>query len=75
MVLPEIQSLLTQFFYKNECLHFQILIQTEHQTVIYGEYADYTSYKTTYDALQKQLMEQQPIDLASNKANSFAKVA
>ena len=51
----ETKSLLTKFFYKNEHLFFQILVQGESKTDVYGEYDDYSDYKASFDTLQRNL--------------------
>ena len=50
------QSLLTKFFYQDNYLHFQILVQTEQQTQVAGEFTDYAEYRKAFDALQMRLM-------------------
>ena len=53
----EIKSLLTKFFYKEEHLYFQILVQGEDSLDVYGEYTDYNEYKENFDTLQKSFAE------------------
>lgn len=50
------QSLLTKFFYQDNYLHFQILVQTEQQTQVAGEFTDYAEYRKAFDALQMRVM-------------------
>jgi hypothetical protein len=75
----ETKSLLTKFFYKNEHLYFQILVQSESNTDVYGEYDDYSDYKATFDMLQRNLTGNSALKLVADnymKAdNRFAKVA
>jgi hypothetical protein len=49
--MKEIRNLLTKFFYKNNHLHFQILVQKENSLEIFGEYDDYNQYKNAFDTL------------------------
>ena len=49
MKIQEARSLLTKFFYNANQLHFQILIQTESDLVLHGEYDNYKVYKTAFD--------------------------
>jgi hypothetical protein len=75
----ETKSLLTKFFYKNEHLYFQILVQSESNTDVYGEYDDYSDYKTSFDTLQRNLTSGCGLKLVSDNymkaENRFAKVA
>ncbi len=48
-------SLLTKFFYNSNHLHFQILIQTENEIMVHGEYSDYKLYKTAFDHIHEIL--------------------
>jgi hypothetical protein len=63
MKTSECKSLLTKFFYKNEHLYFQILIQSETSTNVYGEFDDYSDYKETFDRLQSNLSSISPLKL------------
>ncbi len=75
----ETKSLLTKFFYKNEHLFFQILVQGESKTDVYGEYDDYSDYKASFDTLQRNLTNGSALKLVSDNymktGNRFAKVA
>jgi hypothetical protein len=80
MKLFEVKNLLTKFYYKNEHLYFQILIQGENSLDVYGEYMDYTEYKSAFDSLQNNFLKVNPMKLAIDpKIKSeevvFAKVA
>ncbi len=55
MKIQEAKSLLTKFFYNANHLHFQILIQTESDLVLHGEYDDYKVYKTAFDQIHQTL--------------------
>jgi hypothetical protein len=61
MNLFEIKSLLTKFFYKNDHLCFQILIQGEFTLEVYGEYIDYNEYKAAFDSLQNNFINITPL--------------
>jgi hypothetical protein len=63
MKTSECKSLLTKFFYKNEHLYFQILIQGETTTNVYGEFDDYSDYKATFDRLQSNFSETRSLKL------------
>ena len=67
MTKQEAQSLLTKFFYIGNHLHFQILVQTESDMFIYGEYNDYGVYKKAFDILQTNLKNEIKIMNVSEK--------
>ena len=46
-----IDQLITKFFYRNNQLFFQILLNTDNSTTTYGEYTDYSTYKKVYNQL------------------------
>ena len=79
MKTTECKSLLTKFFYKNEHLYFQILIQGETTTNVYREFDDYSEYKETFDRLQCNLFSKSPLKLIPERLlkseTRFAKVA
>ena len=64
----EIKSLLTKFYYNNEHLYFQILIQKENLIEVHGEYADYYEYKNTFDILQKDIDEKKNVKIVTEKS-------
>jgi hypothetical protein len=61
MKTSEAQILLTQFFYKENHLHFQILLQSEEGTKKCGDFTDYNDYRKAYDQLQLQLTKKLPL--------------
>ncbi len=63
----EIKSLLTKFYYNNEHLYFQILVQKENSMEVYGEYADYRDYKKNFDMLQKEIDEKMNVKIVTEK--------
>ncbi len=63
----EIKSLLTKFFYRNDHLLFQIMIQGESSVEVYGEYTDYNEYKNIFDTLQRDLTEKNQLKIISEK--------
>ena len=73
------KCLLTKFYYKNDNLHFQILIQNGDEIEIHGEYLDYDEYKEVFDALQSKMNEKKPLKAAPQKIKRaesfFAKMA
>ncbi|MBL7815133.1 MAG: hypothetical protein JNL70_08985 [Saprospiraceae bacterium] len=79
MKTQEAQSLLTKFFYKDNHLHFQILIQAESELVLFGEYNDYGLYKNAFDLIQQKIKNgTRIIHLLEKKLNEeklFVKVA
>ena len=73
------QNLLTKFFYIGNNLHFQILVLTEIDWVIYDEYDDYNEYKKAFDDIQQALnVETKVVKMTEKNTNletSFANVA
>jgi hypothetical protein len=57
MVSKETKSLLTKFFYRDNYLHFQILLQTANDMQICGEFTNYDEYRKSFDTLQSRLMD------------------
>jgi hypothetical protein len=53
----ETKSLLTKFFYRDNYLHFQILLQTANDMQICGEFTNYDEYRKSFDTLQARLMD------------------
>ena len=79
MKMDEAQDLLTRFFYRDNHLCFQILIQTESELMSYGEYNDYTVYKSAFEQIRQALSKETKVIqlLEKNKTleTPFAKVA
>jgi hypothetical protein len=57
MVSKETRSLLTKFFYRDNYLHFQILIQSANEMQICGEFTNYDEYRKSFDILQNRLTD------------------
>jgi hypothetical protein len=57
MVSKETKSLLTKFFYRDNYLHFQILMQSASDMQICGEFTNYDEYRKSFDALQSRLSD------------------
>ncbi len=57
MVNKETNNLLTKFFYRDNYLHFQILVQTATDTQICGEFTNYDEYRKSFDTLQSNLVD------------------
>ena len=57
MVSKETNNLLTKFFYRDNYLHFQILVQTANGTQICGEFTNYDEYQKSFEHLQTRLNE------------------
>ena len=75
MEKEKLQTLLTNFFYKDNLLRFQILIQSDGNTKVYNEYDDYGDYKTAYDHVQLQIIEKNQILFSLKKEPYYSKVA
>jgi hypothetical protein len=81
MKTNEMKSLMTKFFYRNDNLLFQIMIQDEttKDIEIYAEYEDYDDYRRTLDGLQNNYIDWTPLRLVQDKTfkseHAFAKVA
>jgi hypothetical protein len=57
MVSKETKSLLTKFFYRDNYLHFQILMQSANEMQICGEFTNYDEYRKSFDALEMRLSD------------------
>jgi hypothetical protein len=79
MKTDEAQGLLTRFFYRDNHLCFQILIQTESELISYGQYNDYSVYKSAFEQIRLTLSKETKVIklLEKNKTleTPFAKVA
>ncbi len=53
----ETKNLLTKFFYRDNYLHFQILMQSANELQICGEFTNYDEYRKSFDALQTRLSD------------------
>ena len=53
----ETKNLLTKFFYRDNYLHFQILMQSANEMQICGEFTNYDEYRKSFDALQTRLSD------------------
>ena len=53
----ETKNLLTKFFYRDNYLHFQILMQCANEMQICGEFTNYDEYRKSFDALQSRLSD------------------
>jgi hypothetical protein len=71
----ELKLLMTNFFYKDNSLRIQILIQSESSTNIYGEFDDYVEYRNAYDIIQLEIIESQQIHYLETTKQYYAKVA
>jgi len=59
-----IHNLVTKFYFKNDRLHFNILIETANQKLHqYQEFFDYDEYRKTYDALVELKRNARPVQL------------
>jgi hypothetical protein len=57
MMGKENKSLLTKFFYRDNYLHFQILVQNANEVQICGEFTNYDEYRKSFDTLQTRLTD------------------
>ncbi len=49
-----VKDIVTKFFYQDNQLCFHILVRMENgETVLFGEFADYSAYKNCFTELQK----------------------
>ena len=66
-----IEQLITKFFYRNNQLFFQILLNCDNNfTVTYGEYTDYTTYKQDYNQLLGLKTAGKPVSLSENRVKT-----
>lgn len=81
METNEMKNLLSKFYYKNDYLFYQILIQdpTSKNLDLYGEYEDFDDYRKTLDGLQNNIIDWTPLRLIQDKTfkseHAFANVA
>jgi hypothetical protein len=81
METNEMKNVLTKFFYKNDYLFYQIMIQdtTTKNFDVYGEYEDFDDYRRTLEGLQNNQIDWTPLRLVQDKSfkseHAFAKVA
>ena len=73
------QNLLTKFFYLGNNLHFQILVLTEIDWVIYDEYDNYAEYLKAFNEIQNALVVETKVvkmtEKNKNLETAFANVA
>ena len=73
------QNLLTKFFYLGNNLHFQILVLTEIDWVIYDEYDNYGEYLKAFNEIQNALVGETKVvkmtEKNKNLETAFANVA
>jgi hypothetical protein len=69
------EKLLTKFFYKDNFLFFQILVENTCGTEVYAEYRDYSEYRAEYQKLYQQLKVEGKIRVMQNNLPLMAKVA
>ena len=63
-----VEQLITKFFYRNNQLFFQILLNgKDNFTITYGEYTDYTTYKKVYNQLLCCKATNTPVNISENK--------
>lgn len=71
----QVKDLITKFFYKNNHLCFQILLHTRmNETVAYGVYANYSTYKKDFENLQNARSNNLTISI-QNKNKEFEMIA
>ena len=69
MVSKETNNLLTKFFYRDNYLHFQILVQTVNGTQICGEFTNYDEYLKSFEHLQARFNEFKGKTVGTTKKN------
>ncbi len=67
----ETKHLLTKFFYRDNYLHFQILMQTASDMQICGEFTNYDEYRKSFDALQNNISDFKSVGIHSVKKLAF----
>ncbi|MEO0043054.1 MAG: hypothetical protein RL329_2502 [Bacteroidota bacterium] len=70
-----VEKLLTKFFYKDNFLFFQILVENNRGTEVYAEYRDYSEYRAEYQKLHQQLAVEGKIKVMQNNIPAMARVA
>ena len=81
METNEMKNLLSKFYYKNDYLFYQILIQDpiSKNLDLYGEFEDFDDYRKTLDGLQNNIVDWTPLRLVQDKTfkseHAFANVA
>jgi len=69
--VSEIQNLVTKFYYKNNQLCFQILLQDKSDKITpFKEYTNYAEYKKAYNQLMDQKSDKNAIDTPQSKQDS-----
>ncbi len=70
-----VEKLLTKFFYKDNFLFFQILVENNCGTEVYAEYRDYSEYRAEYHKLHQQLAVEGKIKVMQNNLPVMSRVA
>jgi len=64
----DIQNLVTKFYYKDNHLCFQILLQCDtDNTIAYQEYSDYAEYKNAFNQLIDMRSNNESINIPQSK--------
>ncbi len=73
----DIQNLVTKFYYRNNHLCFQILLQCDPENMIaYQEYSDYAEYKNAFNQLINMRSNNESISIPqSNQKMSYMSLA
>jgi len=72
----QVKDLITKFFYKNNHLCFQILLHTQmNETVAYGVYTNYSTYKRDFENLQNARSNNLTINVQNKNKESEMMVA
>jgi len=72
----QVKDLITKFFYKNNHLCFQILLHTQmNETVAYGVYTNYSTYKKDFENLQNARSNNLTINVQNKNKESEMMVA
>ncbi len=66
----EVENLITKFYYKDNHLCFQILLECGlNKKIAYKEYSDYSEYKSAFNQLMEMKSLNKAISLPSTKQN------
>ncbi len=66
----DVENLITKFYYKDNHLCFQILLQCGFENMIaYQEYSDYSEYKTAFNQLIDMRSKNEAINIPNSKTN------
>ncbi len=62
----QLDNIITRFYYKQQELFFQIILQREEEQVFHSEYNDYSQYRSTFQELLDAKDHNQDIYIQNN---------